>query len=679
MNKIVFTSLICLPLFFCFYPAQKQSPFPITPNSQSSIPIENQENTDSCIALAALKITAPENENVLLSPFACPVAFFQTYNDAGGSGNFSTYDLACGGTPVFDAISTLGFNINATDYNPIDNFIYTIRKSDSHLLRLHSDGNFDDVGALALTTNPVIGGFDPSGLLYIKAGNASPIEIVNVNTLAVTLVDPGVNFDGKDWSYHYQKGKFYGVHGGGGGDFLYSYDPATNTVESFPITGLQGGDGPTYGATFYSSDGFIYAANNSTGNIYRLDVDANEAHFILQGANGNGGNDGGSCPFALPQIPIVYAFPDTICALTGAPNTFNIHDNDETHLLPSLDFSTFSILNPPSFGTTSYSNGNLTYTPSGNAQTDILTYQICGTDDCGQLICDYTDVVILAGEDPTFTIENMYCEGEPTAPLPSISDNGISGTWTPNIISNTTSGNYIFTPDASECANSFTLNVTIQTATNPTFSIQNTYCEGETTAALPTISDNGISGTWTPNTISNTTSGNYIFTPNVGECANSFNLNITIQTATAPTFSIQNTYCEGETAAVLPTISDNGISGTWTPNNISNTTSGNYIFTPDALECANSFTLNVTIQTATNPTFSIQNTYCEGETTAALSTISTNGISGTWTPNNISNTTSGNYIFTPDASECANSFTLNVTIQTATNPTFSIQTNYCEE
>ncbi|MEZ4985234.1 MAG: hypothetical protein R2795_09395 [Saprospiraceae bacterium] len=190
------------------------------------------------------------------------------------------------------------------------------------------------------------------------------------------------------------------------------------------------------------------------------------------------------------------------------------------------------------------------------------------------------------------------------------------------------------------------VSVTITPATDPTFSITDTYCEGDTPDALPGTSDNGINGTWSPSTINNMASGSYTFTPASGACANPFTLNVTITPATDPTFSITDTYCSGDTPDALPGTSDNGITGTWSPSTINNMASGSYTFTPASGACANPFTLNVTITTPTDPTFSITDTYCSGDTPDALPGTSDNGITGTWSPSTINNMASGSYTFT---------------------------------
>jgi hypothetical protein len=54
-------------------------------------------------------------------------------------------------------------------------------------------------------------------------------------------------------------------------------------------------------------------------------------------------------------------------------------------------------------------------------------------------------------------------------------------------------------------------------------------------------------------------------------------------------------------APILPSISNNGINGTWSPNSISNLVSNSYIFTPSS-GCAIPTTINVTV--VPNPSLS---------------------------------------------------------------------------
>jgi gliding motility-associated-like protein len=137
---------------------------------------------------------------------------------------------------------------------------------------------------------------------------------------------------------------------------------------------------------------------------------------------------------------------------------------------------------------------------------------------------------------------------------------------------------------------------------------------------------------------------------------------VTIANNVVPNFATTLTICSGTTAPTLNTTSPNGIVGTWSPATINNTTSGNYVFTPDENQCASPITLVVTVTDSIIPTFDTALTLCTGTTAPALNTTSPNGIVGTWSPATINNTSSGSYIFTPDPNQCGATVTLSVTI-----------------
>ncbi|RYD86891.1 MAG: hypothetical protein EOP50_21680, partial [Sphingobacteriales bacterium] len=65
----------------------------------------------------------------------------------------------------------------------------------------------------------------------------------------------------------------------------------------------------------------------------------------------------------------------------------------------------------------------------------------------------------------------------------------------------------------------------------PTFNAIAAFCYGSTAPTLQTTSNNGITGTWSPATISNTASGTYNFTPTAGQCANTASISVTVDPA----------------------------------------------------------------------------------------------------------------------------------------------------
>ena len=273
-------------------------------------------------------------------------------------------------------------------------------------------------------------------------------------------------------------------------------------------------------------------------------------------------------------------------------------------------------------------------------------------------------VTVSSNITPTFTALGPYCVGATPAALPNTSTNGITGTWNPVAISTATAGTlvYTFTPIGSTCASTATMSVTVNTQTIPNFAAISAFCSGAVAPILGTTSPNGITGTWNPAIISNTASGTYTFTPNAGQCSTTQTLNVTVNPQTISDFAAIPAFCVGSVAPILTTTAPNGVTGTWNPASISNTTSGTYTFTPNSGLCPTNQILNVTVLPPTVPDFAAIPAFCIGSVAPVLATTSLNGIIGTWNPASISNTTSGTYTFTPNAGQCASTVTLTTTV-----------------
>ena len=132
------------------------------------------------------------------------------------------------------------------------------------------------------------------------------------------------------------------------------------------------------------------------------------------------------------------------------------------------------------------------------------------------------------------------------------------------------------------------MTITVNPLITPTFTQVDPICNGEFLAALPTISNNGVTGTWSP-AIDNTATETYTFTPDITQpdqaCAVNQTMTITVNQIT-PTFTQVDPICNGGVLGELPTTSNNGVTGTWSPA-INNTATTTYTFTPDASQtCA---------------------------------------------------------------------------------------------
>jgi|GEM_PF-1141793 len=278
---------------------------------------------------------------------------------------------------------------------------------------------------------------------------------------------------------------------------------------------------------------------------------------------------------------------------------------------------------------------------------------------------------------PNFAAIPPICSGATPIPtLATTSPNGITGTWSPAVVSNTASGTYTFTPNAPQCADQQVLNVTVNPRITPTFASIVPVCQNSAPPVFPTSSNNTppITGTWSP-AVSTATVGTtvYTFTPAAGQCTSAAltTLSLTVVQPLIPNFALIPPFCADTAAPTLSTTSPNGVEGTWSPAVVSNTASGTYTFTPNASECATTQVLAITVTPRTVPDFPAIPSFCSGETAPVLNPSSPNGVNGTWNPATIDNTVTGQYVFTPNAGECATTQTLTVTVTQPLTPNFS--------
>ncbi len=119
--------------------------------------------------------------------------------------------------------------------------------------------------------------------------------------------------------------------------------------------------------------------------------------------------------------------------------------------------------------------------------------------------------------EPLFAQLGPYCLNATPDNLSLTSDNGITGTWNPAAIATGAVGTttYTFTPDAGQCAVPVTMDIEITDEVEPIFTQLGPYCLDSKPDDLPLISNNGITGTWNPATISTSTVGikTYTYTP----------------------------------------------------------------------------------------------------------------------------------------------------------------------
>jgi gliding motility-associated-like protein len=240
-------------------------------------------------------------------------------------------------------------------------------------------------------------------------------------------------------------------------------------------------------------------------------------------------------------------------------------------------------------------------------------------------------------------------------------------------VDNTQTTTYTFTPDAGQCADTAQMTIVVNQPITPTFTQIPPICSGDPLGALPTNSNEGITGAWSPG-IDNTQTTTYTFTPDLGQCATTADMTITVNQPTTPTFVQVSPICSGGTFN-LPITSNEGYTGTWSPA-IDNTQTTTYTFTPDAGQCVATATMTVNVNQPSTPIFNQIPSICVGGTFTLPST-SNDGFTGSWSPG-VDNSQTTTYTFTPDAGQCATTTTMTVDVEALPVPQFSVdQTTGC--
>jgi len=318
-----------------------------------------------------------------------------------------------------------------------------------------------------------------------------------------------------------------------------------------------------------------------------------------------------------------------------------------------------------SLPTTSLNGITGTWSPAlNNTQTTTYTF----TPASGQ--CGTTTTLTITVNPnvvPTFNAVAPICAGASLSALPTTSLNGINGTWSP-ALNNTATTTYTFTPTAGQCASPVTLTIVVNPMLTPVFTQVAPICAGGALNALQTTSNNGITGTWSP-ALNNTTTTSYTFTPTAGQCANTTTMTIVVNPILTPAFTQVPAICIGGTLNPLPTTSNNGVSGTWSPA-LNNTQTTTYTFTPAAGQCAVSTTMTINVSPSVVPVFNAVAPICVGASLSPLPLTSTNGITGTWSPA-LNNTATTTYTFTPNAGQCGSPVQLTIQVIPNTIPVFT--------
>jgi gliding motility-associated-like protein len=298
-------------------------------------------------------------------------------------------------------------------------------------------------------------------------------------------------------------------------------------------------------------------------------------------------------------------------------------------------------------------------------------------------------VVVQPTEIAEFAPVGPFCVGEVPPPLDTVDKNGITGTWSPAVISTASADTteYIFTPDPAlhPCGVKDTLTVVVNPTVAPVLPEIGPICQYLQPPELPDTALNGVTGTWLPDIINTDHPGTFkfVFTPDSSyACSVKDSIFIEIDTLIIPQFLPLDPVCQFDTPPELPEANFNGVTGTWMPSETQTDSAGifPYVFEPDpTYNCAATDTLWLEVKPWITPEFDPIGPLCVNNIPPELPEVSNNGISGFWTPDTISTATTGTfeYIFTPDDSVmCAYGDTLTISIEQNFKPVAGNDSTY---
>ncbi|MCU1412911.1 MAG: hypothetical protein JWN80_251 [Microbacteriaceae bacterium] len=223
------------------------------------------------------------------------------------------------------ALRVVDASLNGVGFlsSPAGGFVWGWDLTDQSLVRIGGDGSVVSFGNLGLTdsitTSFNMGDVSPGGIMYLaqsSGGNTALAEVdltgptpVRLTGVTSRSLNPGTGM--ADWSYNPSDGALYGVgpkpSGGSSTFYLWKTDPATGAVTAVaPLPGIPVGQGANWGADYIAPDAsnpgssYLYASNNTTGNIYRVSLvgAASAASLFIPSGPPSNANDGARCATA---------------------------------------------------------------------------------------------------------------------------------------------------------------------------------------------------------------------------------------------------------------------------------------------------------------------------------------------------------------------------------------------
>lgn len=331
--------------------------FPTAGTYTVSVSVSRLGETTQVTNTTTVNVAPPAN-----SPVGCNGQFFISHGDAGTSGSTTSMEKLTFSSGIISASSfstdPTGIGFNSIGINPIDGYMYGVRYSPLHLVKIGTGtpGNVNDLGAitnanLAAADDSYAGCFDSNGDFYFITTANEFFKITGINSPAAPLaatyigtVSPAGGENFVDIAIDPTDGQMYGTSGINANRNLYKIAKASGALT---LVGAYSG-GNYIAALFfdevgglfgYRQDGTFQQLNKTTAAQTQVGTAATYTYadgcsctfgrvFHDLDFTANPGNQ--VCPTAInpsPSFPLVVSVTNqTSSQKTGLTYTLNISD-----------------------------------------------------------------------------------------------------------------------------------------------------------------------------------------------------------------------------------------------------------------------------------------------------------------------------------------------------------------
>ena len=288
----------------------------------------------------------------------------------------------------------------------------------------------------------------------------------------------------------------------------------------------------------------VVANGLTPGNTYYVMIDGwagDVCNYVIAPGGGPGGSGIVTQVNVLASSTTICLGQSTTLSATGGNNIYNW---------------------TPSTGLNVTTGSPVVFTPTTTGTYVITATSTDGNALCPQSTSDFETIIVTGNITATFNAVAPICTNATAPVLPTTSTNGIQGTWSPNVVSNTATAVYTFTPNVGQCSLP-TQTVELTVTVNPLPLVDTILPVSScTNYTLPVLTNGnyftGSNGTGTPlaaGTVITTNQTIYIYAQSGGtpNCSNQSSFTVTIGTLTADS-SANIISCNNY---ILPSLSSN--------------------------------------------------------------------------------------------------------------------------